>query len=411
MLSLVTKKTKHRFREFFFCDIALFLYLSALISHKLGYGFDAFYCRFTFILVVFTYGIKIIWDILKKKNRKIFGPHFFWLIIFWIYAYSSNFWALDFSTVFNFNVNYIIQIFGISIISYYRMHDKNDYLTLLNILILANLYMSILMLIRVPSNGWGDERIGEFVGLHANAFGRNLALASIISVYLFYETRKKRYILLLPLFFFLILMSGSRAALLMFGIGIVGLMFLLSKKKTKYLYIFLITSLVILFINVTLTNDVLYDLVGYRFKGLLNYFTGDGNLDSSTAERQWFLEVANLLFSERPIFGVGLDNFKFYLSTLNYHHVTYSHSNHLELLSCLGLVGHTLYYSIFYIVFAKVLSNLKHEKIMKKFNIIIFLLLFIFGYVMIFYFDPYINCLIAFISCPILKFRNVNSNA
>ena len=166
-------------KEFFFCDVATFLYVSSLISHKLGYGFDAMYCRITFILMVAFFAFKIYSDLKNGINRKIVGIHFLSLTIFWVYAFSSIFWANSVDFVLDFNFNYVIQIMFSAILLYYRINDRDDWIAILNILLLSFVYMLVLMIIRVPIDGWGDERLGEAVGLHPNGFGRNLALGAI----------------------------------------------------------------------------------------------------------------------------------------------------------------------------------------------------------------------------------------
>ena len=98
-------------------------------------------------------------------------------------------------------------------------------------------------------------------------------------------------------------------------------------------------SSAVLFISLIFNNPVLYDLIGYRFEGmLLALTTGQG--DGSTMERMNMIQDAAKFWETHPIFGIGLNLF-----SVKGDYGAYSHNNYLELLSTTGLLGFITYYS------------------------------------------------------------------
>ena len=390
------------------CDISLFIYISSLISHKLGFGFDAIYCRLTFIFMIIIFVGQFIYDLIIKNDKLILNKQFIFLILFWGFAILSSFWALDWRTsISDFNWNAPLQILCISIFLSYRIKNYEDFRTILNIILLSVIYMCGLVLIRCPIDAIYERRMGGYVGLHSNAFGRYISFASIISLYLYLSLRKKMYLLLLPIFLVLIILSGSRTSLLLFFAGCTGLILILSKSKVKILWIISVVVIIILIVQMTLTNPQLYKLVGWRIEGLLNLFN-DGEIDDSTMGRLYFIQSAQELFKNNWMIGIGLDNFQYYQRIIGYKQATYSHSNHWELLSCLGIIGHFLYYFIYYYVIYKSIVNYKKLDNQNKFVMLLIILILIVDYIIISYIDVFCQILlsICYLGCYKNKYKN-----
>ena len=376
------------------CDISLFIYISSLISHKLGHGFDAIFCRLTFLFMSAVFAGQFIYDSFMKRDKRILNKQFLFLILFWGFAICSALWALNVRTIIDFNWNAPIQAISISLFLSYRIKSKQDFGIILNIIILSVIYMCALVLVRCPIDAIYERRMGGYVGIHSNSFGRYISFASIISLYLYLSLRKKRYLLLLPIFLVLIILSGSRTSLLLFFAGCAGLILIFSKSKVKILWIIAIIVILIFVIQLTLTNPQLYKLVGWRIEGLINLFNDSELADDSTLGRLYFIQSAQDLFKKNKLLGIGLDNFQYYQRIIGYKQVTYSHSNHWELLSCLGITGHFLYYFIHYYIFCKSIANYKRLENDNKFVFILIILILIVDYIIISYIDVFCQILL-----------------
>lgn len=152
----------------------------------------------------------------------------------------------------------------------------------------------------------------------------------------------KRYKWLAIIFGAVSVLTGSRA-----GIIVVSLFLLLSltlransfEKRFKYI----VVSVGIIAVGYLLIMYVpkLYDIVGRRFDVLINgLFSDDGYVTRSSAfYRNRMKDYGMKWFSQRPIWGWGLDSFT-QLSPYD----TYSHNNFVELLVSSGIVGFAIYY-------------------------------------------------------------------
>lgn len=170
----------------------------------------------------------------------------------------------------------------------------------------------------------------------------------------------KIYFILFSIFYSICLISGIKKAIVF---PFVFLFFFLNEeykgnalKKVVYLFgIFLLFFLVGYFI---FNNPILYELVGVRFEGLLNFFTGQGRVDGSTRTRFGLINDAWTIFKENPLLGVGLGSFR-EVTKFN----VYAHNNFMELLASLGIVGFLFFYWLpIYLIFKIKNSKILNDK-------------------------------------------------
>lgn len=382
-------------REFFIFDIFLFLYISALISHKRGYGFDAIYCRLTFVALVAVAAVKIFLDIKRGKNISIIYKHLLWLGLFWGYAALSIFWAMKKKYIYEFNWNTTIQIFLTSFLFAYRIKNRTSFNIILKIMLFSIIYLGLLVLSRIPIDQIGAQRMGNVAGIHSNAFGKFMAFGSLISIYIYIEFRHLKYLFFVPFFLILMFLSGSRGAILLCLGGILGFVFLFSKNLKKYIYIFIFIIFLYIILNWLITNPTMYRLVGWRLEGLIGLFSSEHEIDASTSGRLFFIESAQELFSKYPLFGAGLDNFQYYVWLDGFSRELYSHCNHWELLSTLGIVGYLLFYSLYFSIIIKgIKKNVSMNK-PNRFAFVLIIVILVIDYVIISYYDVFTQFMVA----------------
>lgn len=326
----------------------LFLYFCAIGAHKLGAGFDGIFLRGTFVLYVGFW----VMDLISKKKRLKMNNYILWLFLFYGYALLSMWWAKDVDRSQNY-VNRIIQIFVIGLTLAQILIDNKTIEKVLKILLASQVYSVILLLIKVPSEVWGEERITNFTGLHANTIGGRLAISILICAY--FVTKKNSfkpiYISMIVGFSSIILYTGSRTSLIYTVIFVSAyiLFFDSDREKDKFFilrkgaYIIITIIGIVAIISIMMRNATFYELIGKRFEGMFDSLRGIGS-DGSINERGLFRNFAIQLFLAHPIFGYGLNNFSYYMVEINYAHRAYSHNNFWELMSTLGIVGTALFY-------------------------------------------------------------------
>ena len=148
----------------------------------------------------------------------------------------------------------------------------------------------------------------------------------------------------------LTLLSGSKKALIMIIMGICLMEYFNSKsERISKIFGHIIITIIALCIGWYLIFNVemFYSVLGTRIERTVNYILSGGTtFDNSTRERQYYISIAKELFKQNPILGVGLNNFRAYIGRIGYSHVAYSHNNYWELLSCLGIAGTSIFYSM-----------------------------------------------------------------
>lgn len=191
-------------------------------------------------------------------------------------------------------------------------------------------------------------RLGEEFG-NLNYVGRNFALGSILCTCI--ACYKKKYYL-----FFLAgsllcgvctILTGSRGAYLMLGVGTLVPFFFIFPKKFRWIYLVAIVATVLVFIGV-LQLPALKSLKD-AMERAFNTITNTGRGETSTARRIQMFQDALYLWSKKAIFGYGAYGFA---SASSFG--TYSHNSITEMLCDFGVVG----FAIFYTPIVLLLANL-----------------------------------------------------
>ncbi len=328
-------------------DFAFFLYLIATTAHQTGEGFDAIFIRTSFVLF---FGFSLLQIIINSHFR--WNAFISWFLLFLGYGYSSTFWAVDTVAVGQYT-NTFIQMIGCIICLTNRIKKYEDIDKNLTMIVYSLAYTVLILLIKTPADAWGTERIGQEIGIHSNAVGFRLAMGVLLALYLAMYRKKKIFFVFVILFVAITLYTGSRKGIIMLMSSLTLYPLLSSSKKLVgkeiinfIIKLILIISALITVIYLVSSNEIFYNIIGHRLETMFEYFLGDTTADSSIVERNFFINKAIELFKSNPILGYGMNNFKVYMAEINYHHQTFSHNNFVELLSTLGLIGFSIYYSM-----------------------------------------------------------------
>lgn len=383
-------------------DIFLLIYFCALSGHNTGSFFDEMLIRISFfgivVLSIFQNGklTRIRIDNLAK------GYGFFFL-----YAMLSCIWAqYNRADVFYYAFR-MIQIQALLICVPMNVESEEDIEKVLKIVLFSLIYAGILLLIKTPINTWGTERFGGAIGIDSNALGVRTAIASLITLY-FIEMKKPK-VICIPVFGFFVtlaLFSGSKKALIIILVGFIFFEFFGSTSAKIRTYVFrmlLIVIVVSIILYLIFNNPYFYEVIGKRVIRFIRSASGIYNAnDVSYNERTYFISVAKSLFREYPVLGCGLNNFKSYVGMTGYSLVGYSHNNYWEILSCLGIVGACIYYSIHVGILYRLIKLIKKKKTpLRILFLVIMVILTVLDYAAVTYqnvFNFSIICVISLIS-------------
>ena len=374
----LSKLSKNRFslEKCEISDICLFIFFCVINGNRTQELTDRVLYVVTFSLLLFSSYFLYVWKPKSQnKPRKKIGNIFIaWVILFWLYALSSTIWSVDRSSSLDTTMmDDILQ--AVTILPYLivRVNSKEDFLFILKLYVFASLYGVFMLVLKTPIGAWGTERVGNAIGLHSNSVGMNMAYASFISFFLAKETKNWKYFLLIIAFLPVVVFSGSRKAIFIFLLSITLLWVLTGKGIKGLLYLLLAFAVVVVFFNIVMSNQVLYGIIGSRLDGLFSYFTGVGQVDSSSEYRDMYRTYALQIWMEYPLFGSGLNTFRYFNQLFLTGVYVYCHCNYLEILSGLGLVGFALYYSIFVLMGKRLIKSFNRHKT----NLVIFCFVFL----------------------------------
>lgn len=321
----------------------LFLYLYGLNGHNSGVGFDAIFCRGTFVLLI---GAEVLFS-----RKVVLTSALKWYAGFIGLYFVSMLWSRDLDDLLSLSViNGFIQIVGVIIVAGNHFHTRDDYEFGYKCLLWSVVYMCVLLIVRTPLSAWGSERVGEAIWLNPNSIGLRTSVGFILCLY--FSKQKKFYYFLAIAMGAIALLSGSRKAFIFILLEIT--LFMLGKDNgwKTVLNICLVVIACGAIVYAVFNVPALYDVLGKRMeKFLISSFGINVThqysmrvVDGSADEREQFRQMAMQMFFARPILGWGGNGFVTEMRRIHFHHIAYSHCNYTELLATLGISGLLLYY-------------------------------------------------------------------
>ncbi|WP_159454702.1 O-antigen ligase family protein [Garciella nitratireducens] len=279
-------------------------------------------------------------------------------------------------------------IVGNLVIAY--IDTKEKLIDLYRYFVIAGGALIIRLMFTFPLTIWLEGRLGsDALGLNPNKLGVYLAISAICAMYLGKYKKQKIYYLLVFIFTVTIILTGSRKAFFMLICSLSGLFYLNASNLSKKLKAsFLVIIVLILSYILVMTVPTLYNIAGKRIEATIHFFISEGKGDYSTRLRLEMVGVGKELFKLRPILGYGIGSY----SVIS-RYGCYSHNNYIELLVGLGIIGTSLYYSLYIYVIIQ-LYKVRNE-IYGNPLLIMVLTLLIIEYGLVSYNSPVYQILIA----------------
>ncbi|EOU1884069.1 MAG: O-antigen ligase family protein [Clostridium perfringens] len=201
-----------------------------------------------------------------------------------------------------------------------------------------------------------------------NVVGMSCTLSIIIAIFYAINDKVGPYLLLIIPEIIVVAASGSRKALIMLVLGI--LLVIVTRVTTKNIFKTVIKTIIICVCIYYIAPYFLslFSGINERMQGIFALITGQGRIDHSTIVRQEMIHTGIEQFKKTPILGIGIGNARF----LNIGGYYYLHNNYVELLTCGGILGFILYYSIYLVV---IINLIKYKLFSNKISIIVFIMI------------------------------------
>lgn len=352
-------------------DIVLFLYFyfNIVANHTI-------YSDITTMLVLLCAGLICI-----SKSNVSFSFYFILELLFILYCIYQNEAGI---TVYNSVANAMIKtliiciVFNVAIFNI--MMQYKDITKIAKILVYATLCAVFTLLIVGRASllngrflsGIDMSFIGVKIAPIAVTIAASASLAFVFNVYLYLgKSNIKCFIISIPLLL-CILLSGTRKALLICLAAFVFIVFVNQPKKI-FRNLILICAFAVIVYYLVMKVPMFYNIIGYRFDGLVEYMqTGDSD-ESSVVTRMTLIENGIKYIKNRPITGYGIDNYRPVLNSRYY-----SHNNFIEMLFSGGIVGFCIYYSRYLFLILSYIKDFfkckKYKYKIDKFMVYMFLI-------------------------------------
>lgn len=358
------KNVKPNIAFFIYFSVMFLLYTQTLIQLLI----QLFIIGYVIIKKIKDYRIVIKNDSLK--NIILFVAWFGGLTL--LLFLSIKLWSFHYSPS-SRTVLSVFRCFAIGLSIFLYCDNTEKALSVLQSFTLAAAMLSIGCLITTPLNEYfttsKTSGFGYYIGQGRNNVGAVTATTTITSWYLYRHTRFKYGNYLSVFFGVVTILTGSRGALIQLMISVVLIATMdanIFKMITKIIILVMLGAIiVIIFKNV----PILYENIWVRLDAMFTTIASDDVEDLSTLGRQYYKEIAFIMFKKRPILGWGVDGFSNYLRTYpiykgNYIEAVYSHCNYAELASSLGIVGLLVWYVPTAVVLVKCLKYRKSHPLL-----------------------------------------------
>jgi O-antigen ligase len=252
-----------------------------------------------------------------------------WLLISALWQYSNAYYSSRLTT--------LVIVYVFALLTSVWVTDKETLNSAYKCILYANVINAVY---RFLLNTYGNA---EGVGLEGkNSTAVQMVISYAIALYMFYSTRKKRYVVFGILFAVVALLTASRksvAGLLI--VTVVMLVFNIGKKK-RFSSVLLVTAL-LLAGYWALTNLKAFSYTYERLMQMLEHIQG-GKGDYSSETRELMRQMGWRAFQKNPVQGYGVGYSYTNLTAGAGEDGTYLHNNYVEVGVSLGIVGLAFFY-------------------------------------------------------------------
>ena len=298
---------------------------------------------------------------LGRKNSRVVIPYnTAWYVVFTVFSAISCLWSMFIDThIASYFLRMVVIIASITSVSIY-VDTAEDLERLIKLFILSMTIIVFMEFAVTPSDEWTSGVMGShFSGANQNSVAFLVFCAELMAFYEFYSRGRKRYVFLIILFVVFVVLSGSRKALFAAVAGPLMFVFFSVYKRNYLFHIILIAALAALIVFIVMNDVNAYNSIGKRFESMLEFWFEDRShkVDNSLYMRSYYIQLAQEMFGESPVFGKGMGNFARIIDEVYELQGVYSHNNFWQILSELGIVGFFIYYSMYAFIIIKLIRN------------------------------------------------------
>lgn len=302
-----------------------------------------------------------------------------WCLLLLLCTSSSLIYTVDLST--SLDVYFKVALTYISgwVFSQYIRDDREIDILINSLILGAFIYVLFIVMLQ----GIQNLMVSGISERYTNGTIMQLTTVTIPAIMLItwklFQKKEHRgfYVILWLVMYAFNLLSERRKATLIPIIFMIMMLFLKRDKTMtvkslikKYSMLIIFGTIGALFLYVSISNEILYNVYGYRVWNLFARLMGEGIIDKSLDTREMARSIGIEYFLAHPFIGVGIGNFP-----KIYSNIAHAHNNYIELLCTIGLHGFLLFYYSYYIIIKGTVKELSPSKALLFFAIICTLLI------------------------------------
>lgn len=301
---------------------------------------------------------------LSSVNIKL-NSEFRCLMFFIIYAFTTGLLvAVDHGLIIG-KTRFLIESLIVGLIVLNVSKDEKDLKQIIDIFAVGAIFVGVYSFFNADYLYYQRGRLSLEEDFNANTFGVML-MYGVWSIIFTLHNEKTSFVRIIIIVFLCLLLlytivqTGSRKS----SIG--SLLILLSyavyvlvgqgKTRKKYSKV-IVVPLFVAFIAFVYFRYI--DAFLERSETLINRME---DIDTAGVGRWGLVKESFRVWSEHPIFGVGLDNNRYYTFTRQY-----AHNSYAEIFACTGLIGAVLFLPIFYRMLVFLINGVSRIKSLLKF--------------------------------------------
>lgn len=339
--------------------------------------------------------------------------HFVIMGLFICYTFVSSLWAESASDAIAKGVT-LLEVFLMAFVIYnsYR-HKANGVKSILNVIKVSS-YVIVLYSILF----YGIDNLAKMVTsaerlqnsyANVNSIGMLAAIGILIQIDQMFNDKKIKMdsILMLPSIF-MIAATQSRKALVVLVAGSLFLLILYNMSSSKNIINSILKVLVSVVAGLLLIYLVLslpmFSGIMERMMKLIIGIVETGEVGASAETRFNMLQIGWNQFVKTPLVGIGMGCSHF-ITMRELGHDTYLHNNFIELLASGGIIGFSIYYSLYVFLFIDYWKYRKYKDRNYYICLVMMIMLLIMDYGMVSYISKlqYIYIMLYFLEVEALK--------
>ena len=380
------------------------------------------FCSFTvfatyswgrYIMIACVVAIFILDSIKKRfKYKLIFGQFLVITALFALYALISALWAENPSDSIAKGKTLFEIFFMIFVL--YNYYDSNQN-SVSNLLSLIKWSSFIIVVYSMSFYGVGNliamaAAEGRMDNTYANVNTIGMLAAVGILIQIDEIIREKKFkisvLLCIPSVLLLSLTQSRKAFIvLLLGFAMIFILRNVSSENLGKTVLKIVISLIVLIVLLYFILSLpIFSGMMNRMDKLIASLTGIGKVDTSTKLRNLMVEVGWEQFLKNPVLGMGIGN-PHILAAKYLGKDAYLHNNFIELLAGGGIVGFSIYYSMYAYLFINFwrYRNFKNKEYILCFTIMFLLFFMDFGRVSYYSKINYIYLMLYFLEVEKLK--------